>query len=210
MSIDFITGGTPFPYKPAKMLGFYKYTSNVPIEDFGQARVILKKYNENTGKRDTIGLGENLLLNPAGDFMPFEVPINYLVPNVTPDSIVVIFHSTYPDFPNAGAELWLDSLSFDISTAIEEFENGGKAEGINYCSVSPNPSDEIIYVEFNFPADGFLKLFNSEGKLTYVESVASTFEDLEINVSGFPAGLYILQLFHRKGEVVQTHKIFIY
>ena len=40
--VDILSGGTPFPYRPTKMIGQYRFESNSPIEDFAQAHVILK------------------------------------------------------------------------------------------------------------------------------------------------------------------------
>ena len=41
-TVDIMSGGTPFPHRPTKMLGKYRFESNSPIEDFAQAHVILK------------------------------------------------------------------------------------------------------------------------------------------------------------------------
>jgi hypothetical protein len=199
--VDVISGGTPFPYRPSKMMGKYQFASESPIEDFGQARVILKKYNTATGQADTIGYGENVLLNPTVGFQSFEVSIQYLVPDVTPDSIVVIFYSTNPEAPNVGGELWVDDLSFDFSTSIFDVEN------MIAISIFPNPFQEIIKVEIEALEKGQIELIDINGKIVFSKLLEKGSQTIKIETSNLVSGNYFINWRNEKGECQILEKV---
>jgi hypothetical protein len=192
--VDIMSGGTPFPYRPSKMIGQYQFESNSPIEDFAQAHVILKKYNTATGERDTIGYGQNVLLNPSASFQTFEVPIQYLVPDVTPDSVIVILYSTYPDTPISGGELWVDDLSFEINTAISEIEE------VVEVKIFPNPFMEIIKVEIITLKKGQIDLIDINGRKVVSKPLDEGDQTIEIETSVLPAGNYYINWRSENGE----------
>ncbi len=199
--LDIMSGGTPFPYRPSKMKGQYQYQSESPIEDFGQAHVILKKYNASSGKADTIGYGENVLLNPTTGFQSFEVPIQYLVPDVTPDSVIVIFYSTHPNAPTAGGELWVDDLSFEISTNISSINN------VLELSLFPNPFQSLIKIELTTLESGNLELITIDGKVVYSEFLNKGLQRLEIETAALPVGNYYVNWRNEKGDRQVLEKV---
>ena len=192
--LDIMSGGTPFPYRPTKMIGQYQYESNSPIEDFGQAHVILKKYNNATGQRDTIGYGQNVLLNPTTGFQTFEVPIQYMVPDIIPDSVIVILYSTYPNAPNTGAELWVDDLSFEIITNVSEI-----AEVLD-VKIFPNPFKDFIKVEIVTQEKGYLDLMDINGRKVSSKTLNVGSQTIEIETGTLAAGNYFINWRNEKGE----------
>jgi len=189
-----MSGGTPFPHRPAKMIGQYMFESNSPIEDFAQAHVILKKYNTSTGERDTIGYGQNVLLNPSADFQTFEVPIQYLIPDVTPDSVIVILYSTYPNTPNAGGELWVDDLSFEFTTNISEVDE------VLEVNLFPNPFQEFLKIEITVLKKGTLELIDINGEKIFSKVLNKGFQTIKVETSAFPSGNYFVNWRNQKGE----------
>ena len=192
--VDIMSGGTPFPYRPTKMIGKYKYESDSPFEDFGQAHVILKKYNNATGERDTIGYGQNVLLNPTTGFQTFEVAIQYMVPDVTPDSVIVILYSTNPNAPNTGAELWVDDLSFEIITNVSEMDE------VLDVKIFPNPFREFIKIEIVTLEKGHLDLVDINGRKVSSEILNVGSQVIEIETEALSAGSYFINWRNEKGE----------
>ena len=193
-TVDIMTGGTPFPYRPSKMLGQYQFKSNSPIEDFAQAHVILKKYNSVTGERDTIGYGQNVLLNPSATFQAFEVPIQYLVEDVIPDSVIVILYSTYPNAPIEGGELWVDDLSFEFTTDISEIDE------VLEVNIFPNPFSEFIKIEIAVVEKGQVELIDINGRKVYSTSLDAGTQAIEIETMELVAGNYFIYWKNEKGE----------
>ena len=83
--------GEPFRLKPDALSGYYKYESDAFIEDWGHAFVLLKRYDSVKQRIDTIGYGENILLNPSREYRFFKVEIDYYNTELDPDSIVIAF-----------------------------------------------------------------------------------------------------------------------
>lgn len=200
--LDIISGGTPFPYRPEKLTGQYRYQSESPIEDFGQAHVILKKYNPATGKRDTIGIGENVLLNPSSDFKTFEVPIQYLVADVIPDSVIVFFYSSHPQAPVAGSELWVDDLSFGDFTASAAVISPEIS-----ASLYPNPFRDFLNVEITAPEAGVIELLSAEGRPIATRKVEPGFQTIKMETGNLPAGNYFIAWQRSNGEKVVLKKV---
>lgn len=192
--LDIMTGGTPFPYRPLKMMGQYQFQSQSPIEDFGQAHVILKKYNPVSGQADTIGYGQNVLLNPSGGFQSFEVPIQYSVTDVIPDSIIVIFYSTNPQSPTAGGELWVDELSFDFATSVSAVNKKVTLQ------LFPNPFQEFIKLDITTLEKGQIELLNTFGQVVKYKLLNAGNQIVEFETSGLVPGNYFINWRNEKGE----------
>ncbi len=185
---DFIYVGQPFPHKPDKMLGYYKFRNDSLLtNDFGTCTVILKKFNTTTQVADTVGYGFAQLTPTPTDTVlyPFEVNIQYFLPNLTPDSVVVIFYSTGQQL--AGGVLSLDDLSFDFSSSTKDFSPQ------THFKVFPNPTSDFIRVS-NRAANNKetqVTIYNTNGQ-TLLEDVFYT--EKSISMERFSAGIYFIKL----------------
>ena len=132
--------GAPFPYRPSRMKGYYKFEdTTVSLPRRGKALILLKKYNDLTGLSDTIGyVSDTSALTVQQDWTPFEIPIDYQNTAV-PDSIVVAFFATSSG-TNPGT-LWLDEISF-------EFDNQGLVHfnTHNWPGFFPNSTGESAFL----------------------------------------------------------------
>jgi len=171
--------GKPFVERPNALSGYYKYESDAFIEDWGQAFVLLKKYDSINQRIDTIAYGENILLNPSEDYRFFKVDIEYFKKDVQPDSIVVAFFSTYPKHPISGGRLWVDKINLEYTTKIDEIK-----KEVSFA-IYPNPVNSILRVTGEKPA--MVKVFNLLG----VELLNFQNEN-QIDVSELPSGVYLL------------------
>ena len=190
--IDLIRCGEPFPFRPDKLKGYYKFEDSLSvIDNYGVAEVILKKYNTSTNQIDTIGYAHSgLILNPTLNWTPFEINIDYY-DNVTPDSIIVAFYSSAF---GPRTTFWIDDISFDYYNA--EIEHNLK-EKIN---IFPNPTEGSIYIN-SVEKDFFIEVFATNG-----ESIAKYRNRNEINLSELERGLYIICIEKNNAEK-SFHKI---
>ncbi|MFC2111214.1 T9SS type A sorting domain-containing protein [Bacteroidota bacterium] len=187
--IDFSKRGSPFPYRPIKLNGFYRYFDTIPSTlDSGKCMILLKKYNSTLNQIDTIAYVENTIeftLNSSWAY--FDVPINYLS-TATPDSIVVAFFATTR--PNEASELWVDELSFQyISTSNESFENSESP------IIYPNPCSGIINIESNIEFQ-YYKILD----ITGCELKKAKFSE-QISIEELPNQIFILQLISEDGLI---------
>ncbi|MBT3424560.1 MAG: T9SS type A sorting domain-containing protein [Bacteroidetes bacterium] len=185
--------GEAFPYKPFKLIAYYKFTSNAPIEDWAYAYVLLKKYDINSNTSINIGFGSNTFLNPSPTFKYFEVPISYMVQGVTPDSIVVAFFSSYPQSPISGGELWVDKISFDYTGSINENKNDVK--------IYPNPVKDYLIIE-SLSNDWEYNIYNIHGQK--IRSAYTNDLKTSIDTKEMKKGIYLIMINSPDGKFTQT------
>lgn len=71
-------------------------------------------------------------------------------------------------------------------------------------NIYPNPAKEIIWVSWDVVPKGKpsqLKLFDMTGKIIF--TLETNANEMEINVSDFPAGIYLLKIQNRQGKILQ-------
>lgn len=196
--VDFSKGGSPFPYRPLKLNGFYIYFDTIPSTlDSGKCMVLLKKYNTTLNQIDTIAYTESTIeFTPTSGWAYFDVPINYFS-TATPDSIVIVFFATTR--PNEASALWVDELTFQyISTDLNE-----SSENPILHTIYPNPNSGLINIKGNleFQSYRILDITGKElkkGKLTK-----------EISIEELQNQVLILQLFSETG-MIKSFKIIKY
>lgn len=197
---NFILTGQPFPYRPDKMLGWYKFWNDSLItNDFGTATVILKKFNNSTQMPDTIGYGTVQLTPTISDsvFEAFEVPITYLQANVIPDSIAVFFYSTGTQ--QVGGVLTVDSLSFDFSSANRKAILPKK----NTYQIRQNPVQNTAFItskKVHLSQPTNIQLLNLDGKIL-IETIANHFP-FSLNVDDLASGLYFIRIISEEERTV--------
>ena len=141
------------------------------------------------------------MLNPSADFQTFEVPIQYLVPDVIPDSVIVVLYSTYPDAPNTGGELWVDNLSFEFTTNVSNIEE------VLEVNLFPNPFQDFLKVEITALEKGQIELMDVSGKKVFSKSLDKGFQTIKIETSRFPSGNYFINWSNTKGESKTLEKV---
>ena len=188
--IDFSKGGFPFPYRPKALLGQYQFIDTVSaIDNFGKCVVLLKKYNTMTGEPDTIGYSESTLdLNPTNEWRPFSIPIEYQSAE-TPDSIVIVFFAG--NNPSEETELWLDELSFDFTTSLNEVESN------TLPVVYPNPNSGWLHIDTQEQEISTFRLWDQNGKLLE----EGVFQPL-LSLQSYPNKTLFLQLITEKGMIM--------
>lgn len=75
--------------------------------------------------------------------------------------------------------------------------------------VFPNPANDILHCQFDDTFEGEILVYDLTGRLQYEQRVTSNQQQLRIDVSAFPAGMY--QLVARgKGKLISAKKIIVY
>ncbi len=181
--LDFVKGGTPFPFRPSKLRGHFKFDNTSPsLTNFGKARILLKKYNSTLQQIDTVAYAESTMqFYPTANWTAFELPLVYQS-NQTPDSVVLVFESSAWGLSST---FWLDSLGFYYPnpSAINEFNQIQKPlffhDVINH-SIELNK--EVLFRE--------IKLYNSIGKIVHQGKE----NDFSISIDNLYTGIYFLEL----------------
>lgn len=193
-------GGTPVSFQPTGLSGYYKFESSQP-GDQGWAEVILTRYNESLGERDTVSYG-SLNFPPEAEYAGFIIPLPELMPDTEPDSITVLFYSSNPatvetyytnsTFLLDSLELWTDPSGFSFSDQTTNRR------------IYPNPATDNLVVESDEAIED-LVIFNSNGQ--FMKRIAAAPNNrLNIDVSEFPAGIYF---FVFDGEKDRVEKVIV-
>ena len=74
-------------------------------------------------------------------------------------------------------------------------------------SIYPNPNNGAFYINSSFTIYE-MKIFNIQGKLILQKKVNNN-KQLEINLSGSPKGIYIIQLINQQDKVEINKKLII-
>lgn len=187
---NIIEGGTPFTAKPSVITGFYKYT-DVTGTDSAEVTIILKKFNTSTMNYDTVGIGIQPL--PASNsYTLFTVNMNYLLPALTPDSIIIMFNSSkyymWDSITYALPNLYIDRilLQESILTGIDE-----NSEFAIESSVYPNPftdhSTLVIKGDLTALKNVQINIFDVTGKKVMARELIQN----SIPLSGLSKGNYV-------------------
>mgnify|MGYP000424537771 CR=1 FL=1 len=177
--IDFSKCGTPFTGTPTALKGYYKFEEQSAQPNWGVCEILLKRYNVNTQKHDTIAYEkETMLFNYTPNYQPFTIPINYRA-SAPSDSIVVIFKAAAN--PMLPTTFWVDELSFEYgSIGLVEKEKPA-------LRVYPNPVKDVLYFESEINEELSYKITDLTGKV-----VLKGISQSEINVASLKDGAYIL------------------
>jgi hypothetical protein len=92
-------------------------------------------------------------------------------------------------------------------TCIVDVEN---FEIDNNIEIYPNPASDVIYIstgEVNYGTEFELSIFDVTGRLVKKDNTFVTQEDISINVSDFPQGLYVVSL--NFGDNLVTRRIML-
>ena len=173
-----IVGGVPFGQRPSSFQGYFKHYPN-PY-DTAIISVTFKRQGVE------IGGGSLYLTDSVDTWTNFHVPIQFTT-SQTPDTMIV-FISTSTRRANVpmGSVLFVDELSFDYSTGIE---NSDSEEQVK---VYPNPSRGLVTVNAPLKEACSLFLFDMSGNLVFEDY--GYFAGRQLNLQGLSDGVYFLKV----------------
>ncbi len=172
-----ITGGVPFDEKPHRLNLYYTYN---PAPGDKMSIGVWLLANTANPTPDTVGIALYESDTPVNDFTLLSLEINYLSED-TPELLNIVAVSSNPDNPTAGSVLRIDDLEFDYATGSGDFSARQKI-------LFPNPTTDFFSINANV-AGGYAEIYNQFGQ--QVKRVQSG-DDQRINISGLPAGVYVV------------------
>ncbi len=185
---------------------WYKYIDTANVNDAGVAKIMLLKYNNGTGARDTIAYGmTEIHANP--NYSILTVPLVYRNFISQPDTFLIILQSSrgLNDVNlGVGNSLTVDSLIFSGFVGINELENPVKS-----VNVYPQPAiDKLnLAIELKQVTKLTYEIFNINGQLISSAPLSSLNET--IDVAALSAGRYILRLKEKSGREIYSAPISI-
>jgi Secretion system C-terminal sorting domain/Putative carbohydrate metabolism domain len=196
--------GVSFTKKPIKLKGYYKYEygQNCGGKDSGDIHIYLKKYNNQSKRTDTIGIGK-IVLGPSAVYKLFEVPISYRSAE-TPDSLLIdiisdqFYSKVFCEFPT-NRFLTVDALSFDFATPTEE-HNLLKSP----ITIHPNPTSNNVSITWGENAVSDVLLKDILGQTLQKKAINT--EGVELDLSTLPTGVYFVE-FKQNGQHLATRKV---
>ena len=94
-----------------------------------------------------------------------------------------------------GRGLWRSSL-YDATLNVSNFE-------INYFSIYPNPTTNVVNLKWNTSEDVSIRIYNSLGKLIFYSKKVNLSNNFKVDVSSFNSGIYFVKLNSTKGEITK-------
>ncbi len=115
--------------------------------------------------------------------------------------------------PSSNTNTWLPTEDGNYEVTVQD-NNGCEntsavyavaftniAENFNNVSLFPNPVNDKLRVELNNEMISDLKILDIQGKVIYLNTIFDNF--IEINVSNFSEGIYIIQLYNETSTITK-------
>jgi hypothetical protein len=142
---------------------------------------------------------------PPTDMYLLKVDANLQTDSIRPDSRIYDYHCPHPI---SYSEVFFDNCHVVVNLQ-ELMEKAPKTEGQRASfSIHPNPARDRIHIRFEKPVmQGQLEVYvyNTHGRLMLQPS-GYNISEAGIDISGLPAGFYMVQLVH-KGHSLGTKKL---
>lgn len=179
------TNGPPISYKPERLSGYYKFSSNAA--DSGLIVLYFNRYSNVLG-RDELVAGGSMKMPPVANWTYFEIDIqNEFQNSPDPDNYVIIATSTRDISNPEESTLWLDELEFGGVLSVAD------PELMAEVTVYPNPATEIVTIDAGVNRFSDIRVFNSAGALVKNDMLHDTnVGKYQIQVSHLPVGTYYL------------------
>ncbi len=190
-----VTGGMAYTDRPNIIKGYFKY--NGVNGDIGSVVIQLTKWN---GFSTEI-VGETIFSTDTltSSWAMFSDSIEYQMP-ILPDTMNILISSSGGAL-EIGSVMEVDNLSLE-GTAVE-ISNIINLE--NNISIYPNPSNNIINVNFNTVNNAEIVLYNMVGQ--QIMKVNTSVTENKIDVSKYNKGIYFIKV--KLNNKIHTKKIVI-
>ncbi len=190
--------------RPQSLTGNWQYMAYGA--DQGRIVVLLSRWNTVANKRDTVSYTNYLLPGMVMSWAPFSIPLTYQM-NKYPDTAIIVLSSSGTT-PVANSYLYVDSLGFygSVSTGISLLNNE-----LASVKLYPNPTSNTTTLLYNSAMANMINISIADiNGRTYLDkkiAINKGENNIPLNTSGFPAGLYLVRV--DDGEDTQTEKLII-
>lgn len=210
-NIDYSSGHAPYSVTSENVsdLGFSIIVSNNTGSDQNWRVIRWQESNVPATWTDAVCFGLNCF-NPSTDnpWCSSDVPQNALIV-ANGETGSVFFHATPDNFAPASYKLYIgnDCTTFADSISIDfNYTNGLKAiDSDPAFTVSPNPSDDVVFLQGIENKQGELKIVDLRGTVLYAETMSFS---SAIPTSELKNGIYYLVL-EENGVLLHSEKLII-
>ena len=186
-----IDGGIPINSRPTALNGWYRYQ---PVAgDSAALEIHLFKWNLGTHSHDEIGTGMKMVGDSGTTWTSFSIPVSY-TSGATPDSVQLLFFAS-GNTPQINSTLFLDDLSYDFASGINETE-------IRSLAIYPNPSNGVVTIDNREMSASEIQLFSTQGKLERTIALREGMNTLDL--ADMPKGFYVVRATGHNGASYRT------
>jgi len=186
-----IQNGQPFTDTPSKIIGWYKYS---PVNnDSAGIGAILTRFNNSTGQQDTVAKAIAAITNAVESYTQFEIDFDYLIPEMNPDTITIVFTSS-GDAENFQGEVGSTFIIDDVSL---EYPSGLQETLMQEFSINafPSPAVDQLSLVFNTNHPEKLRCFIYSIDGRFIQSFSPSTKKYQLEVSTWQQGKYIVQAY---------------
>ncbi|GAB3837440.1 T9SS type A sorting domain-containing protein [Hymenobacter jeollabukensis] len=194
--------GMPFTSRPQALQCHYKLTGSNIANDSASVLVFLTR--RVNGRSTILALGEAYLLQEKTSYTQLQVPLQY-ISNQAPDSIHIIAFSGALDDSNltAGNVLTIDDFT-TVGSAVTAARDAQRSPEL---AAFPNPSPDGIFT-LDARRDAALlrapfTVTDALGRTVLRQGSSTSTAPRRIDLSGQPAGVYVLRLSGPQGAVTR-------
>ena len=195
-----VEGGFPINQGYTNFSGFYKYTPSADTSsgtDSCWITAVFTKWNDTNNARDTVAAA-NFYGGEAATYTLFDVPVNYVAPEMPDSAIIIVFTSRSPLGAPAGSKLYVDDFALSSGVGIDVI----KDEEVN---IYPSPANDNLVITLASASQARqVIVYDLLGKK--VGSYPAHSNKLSLNTSSFTDGIYIIELVDDSQTVVATRK----
>lgn len=196
--------GVPYEGTPTNIQFYYKY---FPVNgDSMGIYTILRKWNPNTQQQDTIAYAQVRQTQTVDEYTLFDLPLDYYIQDVQPDSIEIAFTASAAGFEymgQVGSQLFVDEVTLQNEVGITEVWT----PEIN-ISTFPNPVTDQVHFELDKSiSNTILLIFDSTGKQVTTLDIPNNYGSLY--VTHWATGTYYFLLKNEKGHDLSSGQFIV-
>lgn len=189
--------GVPFTFRPDTVLFAYKYTTEQTdtglfLMQFIDGSVSLTY----TGQLETTNNGWVSIYFLMND----TAYLNNI--STTPDSLLLLFQSSYGKGAKDNSTLWVDNVRFGYVAApsfVEEIDNSIQV------TVYPNPAGNVAQLQLSENVNGSVMVFDAQGRVVTHELLIGN--NHLFHVGEWANGLYSYAVFNQQGKAISKGKL---
>lgn len=190
-------GGFPFTNRPANFTGSWQHM--IFGSSQGYIDVTLTYWDAGMQMRMPVASAHQTLSGMAMNWANFTMPLTY-VSALAPDSCIIVL-SASGSTPAANDYLWVDNLNFSGTvTGVSEIN------AVADVKLSPNPAQHQLVIDISGTGAQpvTMEVYNLIGKQMISPTSLFAGEKNVLDVSGFPAGSYLMKITSDDHELTRT------
>ncbi|MCS6935066.1 MAG: T9SS type A sorting domain-containing protein [Chitinophagales bacterium] len=191
--------GIAFPFRPDTIIFSYQYT----IQQTDTAMFAIQ-FTDNSYTLSYIAL-----LQPTGNNWQnifFTLNDTAYLNNIstTPDSLLIVFQSSFGGGKKDNSTLWVDGLRFGyrLTPVLDEEIN----QTLKVC-VYPNPARDYTHLHLSEPMSGSVMITDVSGRVVTHELLHGVTH--MINTAGWSEGIYTYAVINPNGKVISKGKFHV-